>query len=459
MNSTISTATSATASPVAANTDLAALPVYTLDPCCHDFPPMQHDEFTALKDSIALNGQKEPILVWQGKVVDGRHRYQACIDLGLAPLVHVLDAATTYEVVKSTAYLKNVNRRHLTTGQRAMLAAPLATRSPGQTTNDKAAAGNKALGLTQLDAGKLFAVSRDAVQKAAQILKDADPALIEEVRTGSCNLNSAVESLKSKSAKGVRAFLTPAERAALKLAAGVKAQLSEESRTKRLTKQAAISQKNMALPTGIKHGVVLADPPWDYGMPNTRSGTTSKVLPHNAYPTMPMDDICAMPVADMLADDAMLFLWCPASLLPEGLRVMQSWGFDQFVTSWVWHKTGGKLTCAGGTAVARHELVLVGKRRNGLSTAGTAVRESSVFEAPVTTHSTKPTTVHERIEKLYPGVQNRIELFARTPRTGWSVFGNQAAGTPAVVVDANVTVAVTVPEKDCANDDVMVIKA
>ena len=77
----------------------------------------------------------------------------------------------------------------------------------------------------------------------------------------------------------------------------------------------------------------------------------------------------------------------------------------------------------------------------------------------MTTHSTKPTTVHERIEKLYPGVQNRIELFARTPRTGWSVFGNQAAGTPAVV-DANMTAVVaTVPEKDCANDDVMIITA
>jgi hypothetical protein len=161
MNSTISTASSATASSVAAT---PALPVYTLDLCCHDFPAMQHDEFTALKDSIALNGQKEPILVWQGKVVDGRHRYQACVELGLAPLVETLDDATSYEVVKSTAYLKNVNRRHLTTGQRAMLAAPLATRSPGQTTNDKAAAGNKALGLTQVDAGKLFAVSRDAVQ-------------------------------------------------------------------------------------------------------------------------------------------------------------------------------------------------------------------------------------------------------------------------------------------------------
>ena len=445
MTSITLTAPSATA----VNTIATTAPAYAFDPCCEDFPALQHDEFEGLKDSITLNGQHVPILVWQGKIIDGRHRYRACAELGITPFVQTLDDDTPYDVVKSTAYLRNVNRRHLTTGQRAMLAAPLATRQPGQTTSDKSAAGTQALGLTQVEAGKLFAVSRDAVQKATQILKAADPALIAEVRTGSCQLNAAVEALKSKTSKGVRALLTSDERAALKIAAGVKAQLSEEFRTKRLTKQAAISQKNMALPTGVKHGIVLADPPWDYGMANTRSGTTSSVLPHNVYPTMTMDDICALPLADTLADDAMLFLWCPASLLPEGLRVMQSWGFDQFVTSWVWHKTGGKLTCAGGTAIARHELVLVGKRRNGLSTAGTKARESSVFDAPVTTHSSKPDVVHQRIEKLYPGVHNRIELFARAPRAGWEVFGNQSSASPAVLT--------AVAAKDCANDDLMVV--
>ena len=158
-------------------------------------------------------------------------------------------------------------------------------------------------------------------------------------------------------------------------------------------------------------------------MPNDRSA--SRMLPHNHYPTMSTDDICAMDVQSCVTTDAMLYLWCPASLLPDGLRVMASWGFE-YVTNWVWHKSGGKLTCAGGSALAHHELLLVGKRGKGLTIASNKARESSVFAAPVTQHSAKPALVHERLERLYPSVVNRMELFARNARSGWDVWGNQS---------------------------------
>lgn len=92
----------------------------------------------------------------------------------------------------------------------------------------------------------------------------------------------------------------------------------------------------------------------------------------------------------------------------------------------MWHKSGGKLTCAGGSALAHHELLLVGKRGQGLTIASKKARESSVFAAPVTQHSAKPGLVHERLERLYPSVVNRIEMFARNARSGWDVWGNQS---------------------------------
>ena len=138
---------------------------------------------------------------------------------------------------------------------------------------------------------------------------------------------------------------------------------------------------------------------------------------------MTVDAICGLDVEAIAASDAMLFLWCPASLLPDGLKVMSAWGFA-YSSNWIWEKTGHQ-HFGGGTATVNHEILLVGKRRAGLVIANKKAQQLSVFAAPVSTYSTKPCVVHERIECLYPDV-SRIELFSRSLRAEWSMFGNQA---------------------------------
>lgn len=387
---------------------------WAIDPCCEAFPAMKHDEFLGLKESIKRNGQQEPILVWNDKIVDGRHRLKACQELGIEPVVKRVKC--DYQQAVSATFANNVNRRQLGTGQLALLAAQLATRKPGQTKSTKKI---EAV-LSQAEAASLFGVSRDAVQKACCLILSNNTALLDGVHTGSMTLNEAYVTANTGKT-GLRVKTTEDERKALRVAAAVKERLGNESRTLRLVKQAATSAKNMALPTGVRHSVVLADPPWDYGMPNDRSA--SRVIPHAQYPTMSTDAICALGVESIAANDSMLFLWCPASLLPDGLKVMASWGFE-YSTNWIWHKDGGKLNCGGGTATIHHELLLVGKRGAGLTIADKQARKSSVFLAPVTAHSAKPNVVHERLEALYPKV-SRIELFSRAQRMGWTMFGNQ----------------------------------
>ena len=391
---------------------------WVIDPCCEAFPAMKHDEFQGLKESIQRNGQQEPILVWNNKIVDGRHRLKACQELGIEPVVKRVKC--DYQQVVSTTFANNVNRRQLGTGQLALLAAQLATRKPGQTNSTK----KMEAVLSQSEAAALFGVSRDAVQKACCLIVGNNTALLDGVHTGTMTLNEAYVTA-STGKTGLRVKTTEEERKALRVAAAVKERLGNQSRHLRLVKQAATSAKNMALPTGVRHSVVLADPPWDYGMPNERSA--SRVIPHAQYPTMSIEAICAMDVESIAADDSVLFLWCPASLLPDGLKVMAAWGFD-YLTNWIWHKNGGKLNCGGGTATVHHELLLVGKRGTGLTIAGKKARESSVFSAPVAAHSAKPAVVHERLEALYPEV-SRIELFSRAQRKGWTMFGNQAGNT------------------------------
>ena len=420
---------------------MAGSPVLGQHDCCDAFPEMQHDEYQSLKTSIDRNGQLESVLVWRNKLVDGRQRMRACKELGKTPAMKHLDKDMSEEAMVALVYSINLNRRHLTVGQRAMLAAQLTLPA---TAGKSKKAGKPAAQLTQEKAANLFAVSRDSVQQACVVYKQADAKLIEDVKSAGTGLNEAVEILRGK--KGIRAQLCPSDRTILRKAAALKSELATQSRNKRLTMQASVSKGNLALPKA-KYSVVLADPPWDYGMKNDRSA--SRVIPHDQYPTMSIEELCAMPVELSLAKDAMLFLWCPASLLPDGLKLMESWGFD-YLTNWIWHKTSGKLTCAGGTAIARHELVLVGKRRNGLITSGNAARESSVFESAVTQHSAKPFTVHERIEKLYPDVKNRIELFCRIQRKGWEVWGNQSCAAAPSTKRTH---------KDSANDGQMAIAA
>jgi hypothetical protein len=83
------------------------------------FPPMGEEEFTRFVADIQQRGLLEPIWTFQGKIVDGVHRYRACRQLGIAPRYQEWDGhgSLVHFVVS-----RNLQRRHLTAGQRAMLA-------------------------------------------------------------------------------------------------------------------------------------------------------------------------------------------------------------------------------------------------------------------------------------------------------------------------------------------------
>jgi N6-adenosine-specific RNA methylase IME4 len=137
-------------------------------------------------------------------------------------------------------------------------------------------------------------------------------------------------------------------------------------------------------------------------------------------------DICALPVADVTARDAHLYLWVPNALLPEGLQVMHSWGF-RYVSNLVWakrRKDGGP----DGRGVGFYfrnvtELVLFGVR-GSLRTLDAGRRQVNMVETRKREHSRKPDEMYDVIEACSPGPY--LEMFARYPRPGWSVWGDEA---------------------------------
>jgi N6-adenosine-specific RNA methylase IME4 len=165
-----------------------------------------------------------------------------------------------------------------------------------------------------------------------------------------------------------------------------------------------------------QYAVLLADPPWQYEHVETLNRAID-----NHYPTMTLADICALPVRSITYDDAVLFLWATSPKLAEAMQVIEAWGFTYRTCAvWVKDKIG-----MGYYFRQQHELVLVAAR-GSLPVPPEAVRPPSVFEAPRLEHSRKPDTVHEFIERMYPE-QRKVELFARRPRDGWFIWGNEHA--------------------------------
>ena len=181
----------------------------------------------------------------------------------------------------------------------------------------------------------------------------------------------------------------------------------------------------LAKADGRRFGAILADPPWQF------QNKTGKVAPEHRrlsrYATLTLDDIKQLPVAQVAADVAHLYLWVPNALLPEGLAVMQAWGF-RYKSNLVWHKVrkdGG----SDGRGVGFYfrnvtELVLFGVRGRNARTLAAGRRQVNYLSSRKREHSRKPDELYPLIEACSPGPY--LELFARGVRDGWTEWGNQA---------------------------------
>lgn len=170
------------------------------------------------------------------------------------------------------------------------------------------------------------------------------------------------------------------------------------------------------LPTGCFR-LLYGDPPWRYEHVETESRAIE-----NQYPTMSLDEICALSVP--AADDAVLFLWATSPKVAEAIRVIDAWGFN-YRTCAVWDK---ELIGMGYYFRQQHELLLVAAK-GSLPVPLPSARPSSVIRERRGGHSEKPERVYELLEAMYPTFteRDRVELFARRVRPGWSVWGNEPA--------------------------------
>jgi N6-adenosine-specific RNA methylase IME4 len=172
--------------------------------------------------------------------------------------------------------------------------------------------------------------------------------------------------------------------------------------------------------TPLRYGVILADPPWAFRLFSDKGDAKS---PQAHYACMGAADLAALPVNQLAAPHCALLMWATWPMLDDARALMAAWGF-RYKTGGAWAKQSstGKAWAFGTGYCFRSasEPFLLGTigRPPVLSRS---VR--NLIVAPVRQHSRKPDDLHAMAESLYPGP--RAELFAREPRPGWDVWGNQ----------------------------------
>lgn len=153
------------------------------------FPPMSEPEFAAFKQDIREQGQQEAIILYEGKILDGLHRYRACQELGREPRVVRFEGNP-----RAAAQLvlgRNFHRRHLTTSQRALVAAEMCKLRPRGNTGTSPY-------LTAAQASTLMSVGKDLVNDAKHLLRSGDEELIRSVRDGVRSVSAAIQEKRKK---------------------------------------------------------------------------------------------------------------------------------------------------------------------------------------------------------------------------------------------------------------------
>ena len=364
----------------------------TFHPVATIFPLINGEDFDSLVEDVRANGLREPIWLHEdGRIIDGRNRWRACEMVCIVPKMRTwIGKGSLVEFVLSL----NLHRRHLTTSQRACVAVDLL---PLLEAEAKARQEETSKNAPRDENGRVCPVvafspppdkgkSREKAAKAAHVgsqyvsaakkLKAEDPDVFERVRAGEINLSQAKADIRKMA----------------------KAEIVE-----------TIKHEPPALPEG-PYRVIVIDPTWQY---NARAEDATHRA-GNPYPDMALDDIKALPVAELAHEDCIVWLWTTNAFLKEAFECLKSWGFEnKTVLTWVKPQMGLGDWLRGKT---EHCLMAVRGKPVVVLT-----NQTTALAAETREHSRKPDEFYAMVDTLCPG--NKLEMFARELREGWRAWG------------------------------------
>ena len=377
--------------------------------------PLTPIEYEALKNDIAENGVLVPVEIDEnGEILDGHHRIRAWQELesegaNLPDYPRMIRAGMSEEQKRNHARKLNVLRRQMTKDEREAIMVDMRKDGMSYRQIAEATGVNASTVMRTVDSTVAFAT----VEEMPKIVIGKDG-----------KQRSAVQ-VERKAPAPQAALFVPGGAVALdpKAAESTARQNRAEKTEERRAERKARNEELCAQPPSLvelsnKFDLVYADPPWRYEF----NQTDSRVI-ENQYPTMALEDICAMPIHDITIENAVLFLWATFPKLEEALQVVNAWGF-KYRTAIVWDKVR---MGQGIYTRQQAELLLIAIKGNMYSPESSYAGNfrSLVSIERSNNHSEKPKEFYGIIEGLYPDC-TKVELFARNNRNGWAAWGNQA---------------------------------
>lgn len=179
---------------------------------------------------------------------------------------------------------------------------------------------------------------------------------------------------------------------------------------------------------GLRRGryrAIMADPPWSF---KTYSNRDQGTVPHRGaepYKSMTHEDLLAMPVSEIAANDCLLHMWVISSHVDQALALGAAWGFTFKSLGFNWVKTqkhSPEKPKMGMGKWLRQDAEIGLLFARGKPKRAYAGVSQTILE-PAREHSRKPDTAMDRFEQLVDGPY--VELFSRSTRTGWDSMGDQ----------------------------------
>ncbi|MFN3656805.1 MAG: hypothetical protein ACK4UO_06095 [Pseudolabrys sp.] len=418
-------------------------------PLADAFPLIEGEEFAALVADVKARGVTHKIVLLDGMILDGRNRYRA------ARAAKVKAPTETYKGGDPVGFVigENLRRRHMDASQRALAAARIESFGHGGKRWDRAL---QAAAIGRLKAADLLNVSPRLVADAAAVRDHGSKRLNDAVAAGKVAVSTAAEVAVQLPPGDQDALVARGEKEILAKAKAIRADKNAERKAAKVARIIEINKGNAPLEFGgVKFVVASADPPWRYEQPLI--GDCDRSI-ENKYPTMSLNDICAMPVHEHMADASAIYLHIPQPLQlclsPLGLtyahQVGRAWGDPHWNDAkrgqpkrWfipramaVWEKrspadiakSGGPLGM-GHYWRTDHECLVV-MTRGGLPLPDYKPRSVyHIRSRGELEHSEKPAEIYADLVKMYPAYAKAgllLALFERQTRPGFVVWGNQA---------------------------------
>jgi len=420
-------------------------------PLANIFPLIDGQHFEELVKDIREHGLREPIVLLEGKILDGRNRYRACVAAGLLPESldkltvpqlkyfkhHVAAGKETPPQADLLAFVvsKNLHRRQLTDDQRRMVGARMVNLKAGRPADDDKS--SQFANISRDDAAALMKTDVAGIDRARSVIAHAVTEVVELVDEGKVSVAAAAEIAQQapeRQAEIVASLprdengkLTPeAKKSLAPIVKELRAERQLEKKEKRDNREAELGRKLAAMPEK-KYGVAIEDFEWDHKPWSRETGMDRH--PSNHYPTAAdahaPEEIVARTAERFkcLADTCVLYMWTTIPHQAIAHKVLELRGF-KYVSQRVWDKVRpGAGRGPGYWVTGEHEILLIGVR--GKVVAPVTAHFPSRFEAPVGEHSEKPDQQYEHAEFHFPSLP-KIELNARRRRNGWEAWGFEA---------------------------------